>query len=286
MSAAPGIATVRKVAELRRTVAGWRADGHRVALVPTMGALHEGHLSLVRHALSQADRVVASIFVNPRQFGPTEDLGSYPRREAEDAALLADAGAHLLYAPTLAEMYPDGFATTVSVAGPSQGLCGAVRPGHFDGVATVVTKLLLQSLPDVAVFGEKDYQQLRVIKRLARDLDLPVEIVGSPTVREADGLAMSSRNAYLTPEQRQVAPALNRVLSQMAGALAGGGDAAGWLAWGRVELEKAGFETVDYLELRDAASLEPVAAVHRPARLLAAARLGRTRLIDNRPVSP
>ncbi len=279
-----GLPTARTVAALRAVVAEWRRQGRRVALVPTMGALHAGHLSLVRLALERAERVVASVFVNPAQFGPNEDFASYPRGEADDAARLRETGAHLMFAPAVEEMYPPGFATTVSVAGVSEGLCGAHRPGHFEGVATVVTKLLLQALPDMAVFGEKDYQQLMVIRRLTRDLDIPVEIVGGATVREADGLALSSRNAYLSPEERRIAPALYRALAETAAALAAGEEAPLLLARAREAVLAAGFRDVEYLELRDAETLAPLDRAARPARLLAAARLGRTRLIDNVPV--
>ncbi len=273
----------RTVAALRAQVAVWRGQGLRVALVPTMGALHDGHLTLVRQGLKKADRVVASVFVNPTQFGPNEDFAAYPRREAEDAALLAGAGASGLYAPSVTEMYPSGFATTISVAGVSEGLCGTVRPGHFAGVATVVTKLLLQAGPDLALFGEKDYQQLQVIRRVVRDLDLPVQIEGVPTVREADGLALSSRNAYLTPEQRAIAPALHGVLTALAERLAAGETAAVLTAWGRDQLLAAGFDSVDYLEVRAAEGLAPLERRSEPARILVAARLGKARLIDNIP---
>jgi pantoate--beta-alanine ligase len=271
----------RTVSALRQMVDAWRAEGRRVALVPTMGALHDGHLALVRQGLRQADRVVPSIFVNPIQFGPGEDFAAYPRRVAEDAAVLAKAGAHGLYLPSADEMYPAGFATTVTVAGPAQGLCGAFRPGHFAGVATVVAKLLLQARPDVAVFGEKDYQQLLVVRHLVRDLDIPVDIVGVPIVRECDGLAMSSRNAYLSPAERAIAPQIHRILLDVAGRLAKGGDIAAEEARGRADLLAAGFSSVDYLEVRDAETLVPPASLGRPARVLAAARLGCTRLIDN-----
>lgn len=276
----------RDTGDLRRVVAAWRAAGLRIGLVPTMGALHAGHLSLVTLALARADRVVASIFVNPTQFGPAEDFAAYPRAEAEDAARLAAAGCHLLYAPDAAAMYPAGFATTVTVEGVSRGLCGDHRPGHFEGVATVVTKLLLRVLPDVAVFGEKDYQQLQVIRRLVADLDIPVEIVGGPTVREADGLALSSRNAYLTAGERAVAPTLYRVMTACVDALDPGHAAAPVLEAGIRRLMAAGFTEVEYLALRDAETLAPLDArpADRPARLLAAARVGRTRLIDNLPV--
>lgn len=275
---------VRTVAALRATVKAWRADGLRVGLVPTMGALHEGHLSLVRLAQTMTDRVVVSVFVNPKQFGVNEDFATYPRQEAADAAKLESVAASILYAPTPSEIYPSGFATTVSVAGVSAGLCGGERPGHFDGVATVVTKLLLQTLPDVAVFGEKDYQQLAVIRRLTTDLDIPVTIVGGPTLREADGLALSSRNAYLSAAERAVAAALPRVLKGIVTALENGDAPASLLTDGVAALRAAGFASVDYLELRDALTLEPVTTLQHPARLIAAARLGTTRLIDNWPV--
>jgi pantoate--beta-alanine ligase len=273
----------RTVAELRAQVAAWKRGGERVALVPTMGALHEGHLSLVRLARGTAERVVASVFVNPTQFGPNEDFEAYPRSEARDAELLAQAGCHLLYAPGVGEMYPPGFSTTVTVAGVSEPLDGAARPGHFAGVATVVTKLLTQAGPDVAVFGEKDYQQLQVIRRLVRDLDLPVEIVGGPTERAEDGLALSSRNAYLSPAEREIAAELNRVLSRAVARLRAGEPVAGVEAEAVAALETAGFRKVDYVEVRDAEGLArlgpgPVAG---PARVLAAAFLGSTRLIDN-----
>src|SRR5687767_10448448 len=206
------MAVARSVVALRQAVGEWRAAGLRVGLVPTMGAIHDGHLALVRAARGQCDRVVASLFVNPKQFGPSEDFTAYPRDEATDRAAFARGGVDLVFAPTVEEMYPDGFATTVQVGGPSEGMDGAHRPGHFDGVATVVSKLLLQCLPDAAYFGEKDYQQLTVVRRMVRDLDIPVRIEGVPTVREADGLALSSRNVYLSPPERQIAPLLYRVL--------------------------------------------------------------------------
>ncbi|MBB4265234.1 pantoate--beta-alanine ligase [Roseospira visakhapatnamensis] len=283
MTARAPLPVVRDTDALRRTVADWRAAGLTVGLVPTMGALHDGHLSLVRLALARADRVVASLFINPTQFGPREDFAAYPRAEAEDAAKLAATGCHLLYAPDAAGMYPAGFSTTVTVEGASRGLCGDRRPGHFQGVATVVAKLLLRAWPDVAVFGEKDYQQLQVIRRLARDLDIPVAIVGGPTVRESDGLALSSRNAYLTADERAIAPMVYRVLTEAVDALAPGHLAAPVLAEGVARLTAAGISEVEYLELRDAETLAPleVRPADRPARLLVAARLGRTRLIDN-----
>jgi pantoate--beta-alanine ligase len=280
------VAIVRSVAALRAQVGDWRDRKLSVALVPTMGALHDGHLSLVRRGLELADRCVASVFVNPTQFGPNEDFARYPRQEEKDVAALTSAGCHLLFAPTVSEMYPDGFATTVSVTGVSDGMCGAVRPGHFAGVATVVTKLLLQCLPDVALFGEKDYQQLAVIRRFARDLDIPVRIEGVPTLREDDGLAMSSRNAYMTPEQRAIAPWLIRALTGVADGLRAGAKASDLCPMAASGLIKAGFDSVDYIEVRDAASLAPAETLDRPLRILAAARLGKTRLIDNIGVEP
>jgi len=274
--------TVRTKAELRDRVRRWRNEGERVALVPTMGALHRGHLALVEAGLKRADKVVASIFVNPIQFGPNEDFAKYPRQEAADAALLAKAGCSLLYAPTVAEMYPDGFATTVTVRGVSEGLCGAARPGHFDGVATVVSKLMAQCQPDLALFGEKDFQQLKVIERMVLDLDIPVEVVGVPIVREEDGLALSSRNRYLTPAERAVAPALYRQLRRVADGLTAGTAAAELCASAGAELVGAGFPSVDYCEVRDAATLAPATRFDgRPLRVIAAARLGGARLIDN-----
>jgi pantoate--beta-alanine ligase len=277
---------IRERDALRRAVAVLRGDGGAVALVPTMGALHAGHITLVGEARRRAPHVVASIFVNPTQFGANEDLATYPRREAEDAAMLEAAGCALLWAPGVEAMYPAGFATTVSVAGVSEGLCGAVRPGHFDGVATVVAKLLGQVRPDLALFGEKDYQQLAVIRRMAADLDLGVEIIGVPTVREPDGLALSSRNAYLSEAERNAARALPEALGAAAAAIAAGAPVAPALNQARARLAAAGFDPIDYVELRSADTLESLSRLDRPARLLAAARLGRTRLIDNLPVDP
>jgi pantoate--beta-alanine ligase len=279
------IETVRTVADLRAAVAAWRQDGLSVGLIPTMGALHDGHLALARAAKEQCDRAVASIFVNPAQFGPSEDLDRYPRREAEDAKALAELGVELIFAPAVEEMYPQGFVTTVSVAGVAERLEGAHRPGHFAGVTTVVSKLLIQAGADRAYFGEKDYQQLRVVTRMARDLDIATEIVGVPTVREADGLALSSRNEYLSAEQRAVAPALNRALVETAAAVAAGGAASKAIAEAEAVLIRAGFDAVDYVAVADAETLEPIEEMAgRPARVLAAAFLGKTRLIDNVPV--
>lgn len=277
---------IRDVEALRSAVAGLRADGGRVALVPTMGALHAGHLALVAEARSRADHVVASIFVNPLQFAANEDLSTYPRREAADARMLEAEGCAILWAPDAAAMYPEGFATNVAVAGISELLEGAHRPGHFDGVATVVAKLFGQVRPDVAVFGEKDYQQLAVIRAMARDLDLGIEILGVPTQRDADGLALSSRNAYLSDEERRAARALPRALGEAAQAIADGAPVEEALERARDKLAKAGFDPIDYVALCDAISLEALDRLDRPARLLAAARIGRTRLIDNLPVAP
>jgi pantoate--beta-alanine ligase len=282
----PPLPIVRTVAELRAQVRVWRMGGERVGFAPTMGALHDGHLSLVKLARRHAQRVVVSVFVNPTQFGPNEDFDAYPRDEARDAALLAGAGCDLLFAPGVAEMYPAGFATTVTVGGVSEPLDGAARPGHFAGVATVVSKLLNQCGPDVAVFGEKDYQQLQVIRRLVRDLDLPVEILGAPTARAADGLALSSRNAYLSAAERQAAPALARALQAAADRVRAGAPVAAAEAEAVAALVAAGFGKVDYVEVRgadDLARLGP-GPVAPPARILAAAVLGKTRLIDNMAV--
>jgi pantoate--beta-alanine ligase len=277
---------IREKGKLREALAALRSDGGGIAFVPTMGALHAGHMALVEEGKRHARHAVASIFVNPTQFGPNEDLETYPRREVTDAAMLDAAGCAILWAPNVAEMYPEGFATTVRVEGPSEGLCGAARPGHFDGVATVVAKLLNQVGPDVALFGEKDYQQLAVIRRMVRDLDLPVRIHGVQTRREADGLALSSRNAYLSPDERACAGALPRALAEAGQAIAKGRDVARALEDARVWLAAVGFDPVDYIELCDADTLAPMATLDRPARLLAAARLGATRLIDNIAVAP
>ncbi|MFO1048907.1 MAG: pantoate--beta-alanine ligase [Geminicoccaceae bacterium] len=284
MSAPP---VARSVAELRGQVRAWRAEGLRVGFVPTMGALHEGHLSLVRTALAHCDRAMASIFVNPTQFAANEDLNRYPRDEAGDLAKLATVGTHLAFLPTVAEMYPEGASTWVEVEGLSRGLCAERRPHHFRGVATVVAMLLNQAQADVAVFGEKDYQQLLVIKRLARDLAIPTEIIGGATVREADGLAMSSRNLLLKPEHRSAAPKLYFALNEAAAALASGAPAGPILEAAVARLEGAGFQDIDYVELRDAETLRTLPRLgDRPARLLAAAFLGPVRLIDNIPVPP
>ena len=275
----------RLVAELRRTVAGWRAAGERIGLVPTMGALHAGHMALVAAAQRQCRRVVVSIFVNPKQFAPAEDLSTYPRPIEDDLAKLTAAEADLVFMPPVEEMYPAGFATTIGLGGPARGLEGDQRPGHFDGVATVVAKLLIQAAPDIACFGEKDYQQLLVVRHMVRDLNLPLEIVGVPTVREPDGIALSSRNVYLSAEERRVAPTLNRVMREAAAAIVARAPPAPVLDRAIATLSEAGF-SVEYLALRDAATLAPLADTPgHPARLLAAVHLGRTRLIDNIPVA-
>jgi len=285
------VQTVKTLQMLRTALGQFRSDGATIALVPTMGALHEGHLTLVRKARAAADHVVASIFVNPKQFGPNEDLDAYPRQLAADAAMLEAAGVSLLWAPTVEEMYPAGFATSIGVAGVSDGLCGAARPGHFDGVATVVCKLFNQVRPDMAFFGEKDFQQLAVIRTMARDLDLTFPqadaIIGVPTVREADGLAMSSRNRYLTPDERAAAAVLPEALATAAQSIARGLQPV-WLAKSVVEdeLQLAGFR-IDYIDVVDAETLVPIEALtDRPARILVAARIGTTRLIDNMAVTP
>lgn len=281
----PGI--IRTVKALRARIGSWRKAGETVALVPTMGALHEGHLSLVRLARRRATRVVVSIFVNPTQFAPGEDLGRYPRDEAGDRKKLAGAGAHLIWAPDVREMYGDGFATIVMPAGAALPLEGTFRPHHFQGVATVCTKLFSQVSPDLAVFGEKDYQQLCVIRQLVRDLDLPLRIVAAPISRDADGLARSSRNAYLSPEERGAAPALHRAILGIAAVTAGGGPINTAVETATRDLMAAGFRSVDYIEVRESATLAPFDPTSSAeARVLAAAWLGQTRLIDNVPVPP
>jgi len=283
----PVLPVVNTVAALRETVAGWRRKGLTVGFVPTMGALHEGHLTLVREAGRRADRVVASVFVNPTQFAAHEDLGSYPRRDAEDAALLAGAGCALMFTPTVAEMYPDGFVTGVSVGGPSQGLETDFRPHFFGGVAVVVAKLLNQVQADVAVFGEKDYQQLMVVRRMARDLDIPTDIVGAPTQRDGHGLALSSRNAYLSEAELEIARRLNGVLAQAGAQATAGAPTSEVEAQAAEALKAAGFDRVDYVAIREADDLGVFSdgRVTAPARILAAAWLGRTRLIDNMAVA-
>jgi pantoate--beta-alanine ligase len=277
---------VRNLTTLRRTLASYHARGKSIALVPTMGALHAGHLALVEAARRRADRVIVSIFVNPTQFAPNEDFRKYPRTFASDRAKLAAAGVDLIWSPTAPAMYPAGFSTKIVPEGPALvGLEDAFRPHFFGGVCTVVAKLLIQCQPDIAVFGQKDYQQLKVVTRLARDLDLSARIIGVPTKRDKDGLALSSRNAYLSVDERAMAPTLYRALKACATTIARRGDIGTAIAQARMEITQAGF-SIDYVEARNAETLAPVATRHDgPFRILAAARLGRTRLIDNVAVS-
>lgn len=268
------------VVSLQKALIALARQGKRIGLVPTMGALHSGHMALVNVARQRSDAVVMSIFVNPRQFGPAEDFSRYPRPVEADIAKAQEAGVDVLYMPSVEDMYPMEFMTTVSTGALGQILCGRSRPGHFDGVATVVTKLLLRVAPHVAVFGEKDYQQLCVIRRVVYDLDIPMEILGMPTIREEDGLALSSRNVYLTPEERKVAPVLYQTLEETASAIKGGAGVKNAVDAGIKTLKQAGFK-MDYLELRQAYSLNALEKYEAPARLLAAAWLGKTRLIDN-----
>lgn len=278
---------VRRIAALREIVHEWQESGARVGVVPTMGALHAGHMALVEAARRDCGRVIATIFVNPKQFNRTDDLGRYPRDEAGDAAKLSAAGVDLLFAPPVEEVYPAGFQTRVVVPQLSDCLCGAFRPGHMEGVATVVTKLFLMTQADSAYFGEKDYQQLLVVKRLARDLDIPVEVVPVETVRDSDGLALSSRNALLTPEQRAKAPLIFKTLQAMAEQLtAKDVEAARALDWGRSQLLGGGIDRLDYLELRDSAELKELQRADCPARLFVAGWMGSVRLIDNLAVAP
>jgi pantoate--beta-alanine ligase len=275
------IATFRRVAPMRLQVSQWKANGHIVGVVPTMGALHDGHLSLVRAARENADRVIVTIFVNPKQFNNADDLTNYPRTEESDKKKLAPFGVDAIYAPAATEIYPEGFSTNISVANVSDGLCGAHRPGHFDGVATVVTKLLLQTGADVVFFGEKDFQQLKIVKRLVRDLDIPTRIFGCPTVRDKDNLAMSSRNSQLSARDRAAAPALYQAISAARDKILSGQTIESALQKARSDILAAGFADVEYLELRDEADLQPTNQVDKPARLLVAATIGGVRLIDN-----
>lgn len=273
--------TISSISELRALLQNWRQAGARVALVPTMGALHVGHMALADYARKYADKVVMSIFVNPTQFGPNEDFDRYPRTLAADQALAVTHGVDAIWAPTVGEMYPEGFATSVHVAKLGEGLCGAHRPGHFDGVATVVSKLLLQVLPDIACFGEKDFQQLAIIKRMVSDLNIPTDIHGVPIVREGDGLALSSRNRYLSEPERDIAPMLHNILLHTANELKTQSPVAQTLEHASQMLLHAGFASVDYLEYVDQKTLEPQPILTSKGRLVAAAYLGKTRLIDN-----
>ncbi len=275
---------IKTIAQLRECVDGWRNAGDKIVLVPTMGALHEGHLSLVKMAREAGDRTVVSIFVNPAQFAPNEDFGSYPRENAEDLQKLERLGVDLVFMPPREEIYPEDFSTHVEVPGLSEGLCGTSRPHFFGGVATVVAKLLNQCRPDVAIFGEKDFQQLLVIRRMARDLDTGVEILGGPLIREEDGLAMSSRNAYLSPQERKKAPLIHQAIRELAEGLANGGNIARLRETATGRLVQAGFE-IDYLEVCNAENLAPLTTLAgEPARVFIAAKLGKTRLIDNMAV--
>jgi pantoate--beta-alanine ligase len=276
-----GMATADSLEALRHKLEMWRARDETIALVPTMGALHAGHLALVEEARRRCQRVVVSIFVNPAQFGADEDFASYPREAERDREKLGRLGVDLIYAPPAAVMYPAGFATKIKVGGLSEGLCAVQRPIHFTGVATVVAKLLIQCRPHAALFGEKDYQQLLVVRRLARDLDLEVDIIGVPTVRESDGLALSSRNIALSAAGRAVAGRLHGVLMEVGGRMSAGEAVDDALAWGRDGLIALGFEAVDYLELRHAETLASLHAIERPARLLVAVQVDGVRLIDN-----
>lgn len=279
------ISVARSAADLREAVAAWRKEGLSVALVPTMGALHEGHLSLVDQARKNADRTIVSIFVNPTQFAPNEDFSAYPRTEAADAAKL-EGKADLIFAPNADDMYPEGFSTTISLTGVSEPLEGTFRPTHFAGVATVVAKLILRAMPDIAIFGEKDWQQLMVIRRMVADLDIPTQILGGPIMREPDGLALSSRNVYLSPEERKSAGQLNVILRETAASVSNGASISDATAKGGKRILSLGFEKLDYLEIRDATSLAafPDDRPTAPARILVAAKIGKTRLIDNMPV--
>ncbi|HEY4266050.1 MAG TPA: pantoate--beta-alanine ligase [Micropepsaceae bacterium] len=285
MNSSKRIETASDAVELRLRIRLWRNKGARIALVPTMGALHDGHLALVREAKARADKIVVSIFVNPAQFAPHEDFARYPRDMTKDRQFLETAGdADLIYAPNAKDMYPDGFATRIVMDGPAAGLESDFRPHFFGGVAMIVTKLFVQCAPDIAIFGEKDYQQLLVVKRLVKDLDLPLGIVGVATLRERDGLALSSRNVYLNAERRSAAAHLNQVLRAVAERAKSGVSIPQAEAEGGAALLNAGFDRVDYVALRDAETLAPLRAISGPARVLAAARIGNVRLIDNMAV--
>lgn len=280
------VEVIRTIADLRTRVKSWRAKGESISLVPTMGALHDGHLSLLRLAKAKTDKAVLTIFVNPTQFNQASDLDNYPRREAQDVDLAASAGADVIFMPGVEEIYPPGHKTTVQVTGLTDVLCGATRPGHFDGVALVVTKLLLQCLPDIAIFGEKDYQQLLIIKRLAKDLDIPVDIFGAPLMRDENGLALSSRNLRLSKDAKEKANALPKLLKQACDAIKAGEDIQKVLEQSSKALLDAGFTSIDYLDVRDEEELEALSILDRPARLFVAAHIEDVRLIDNMSLSP
>ncbi len=276
------IKVVRTVRDLRKITAKWRHRGQTIALVPTMGALHAGHISLVKLAKKKADKAVVSIFVNPTQFAANEDLSRYPRDEAGDLKKLEEADADLAWAPDVEEMYPEGYSTSVQAGSTAKDLEGAFRPHHFDGVATVCAKLFNQVTPDIAIFGEKDFQQLTVLRQMVRDLDMPLKLIGAPTKRDTDGLALSSRNAYLSVAERKVAPALYAVISTLAEDVANGADMPSGVANAKRKLAAAGFTKIDYVEVRDTETLEPASSASgHPLRVLAAVWLGKTRLIDN-----
>lgn len=275
------IPVLRDVASLRKLVAGWKQAGDAVGVVPTMGALHEGHLSLVRAARAECARVIVTIFVNPKQFNNPEDLAKYPRNEADDLALLAPLGVDAVLAPPPEEVYPTGFATTVSVAGLSAPMEGEHRPGHFDGMATVVTKLFGMTEANRAYFGQKDWQQLQIVQRFVADLNLPITVVGCETIREADGLAMSSRNRRLDAASRAIAPALHRIMQEAAAEIRAGAPVPATMKEARARVLAAGFESIEYIELRAARTLDRVQSLDGPTRMLAAAHLGGVRLIDN-----
>lgn len=280
------VSILRTLTEMRAVTKKWRAAGERIAVVPTMGALHQGHLSLVKAAKAQSDRVVVTIFVNPTQFNDPKDLESYPRTEHQDAKLLEPLGADVVYVPDLDQVYPDGFSSSITVSGISDGLCGAGRPGHFDGVATVVCKLFLQTGADTAFFGEKDYQQLQVVTRMALDLDIPITVIGCPTIRDRDGLAQSSRNLKLTKNGRVIAPVLYQALNATAADVQNGAVVSEALSRAQADILAAGFAKVEYLEMRAANGLAPLDTLNQPARLLVAAWLDGVRLIDNIAITP
>jgi len=279
------LSTVREASGLREIISSWRAASYKIGLVPTMGALHEGHISLIRRSLSETDRTCVTLFVNPRQFGPSEDFSLYPRDELSDMKALTDVGVHLLFAPEQTEIYPSDFSTNVTVSGLGDRLEGEFRPSFLPGVATIVAKLLVQTMPDIAYFGEKDYQQFLVIRKMVEDLGIPVTIQEMPTVREADGLALSSRNSYLTPERRELAPLLYRTLCKMVEGAVAGKHIRSLEQYAEKELLEAGFNRIDYITIRDARSLKPICNLNQPSRALVAAWLGETRLIDNISIS-